>query len=180
LSETIKKSWYILQVVGSLKEANIISAIEKALEKAKISDAVEEIFVPYKSKIIVVFGKKKEKKVNSMPGYMFVNAEMTDEVWQCLTSVSGVSRVVGSKVAPTPISDEEVLRMKGEIKESRSVVNEEFSVGDNVEVIDGPLRSFMGTVDSVDVAKSKLKLTVYILGRATPVQLSFGQVKKAN
>jgi transcriptional antiterminator NusG len=158
------KNWYIVQSHSSF-ENKVASQIKDEAEKAEISDKIEEIIVPTHDVTEVKRGKRIQRKKKYFPGYVLIK-----------------SGFLGSRGTPIPVSDKEVEKILGQIKDGvaqpKSAV--EYNIGEKVQVIDGPFASFNGLVEDIDEEKLRLKVSVSIFGRPTPVDLEFNQVEKAS
>ncbi len=154
--------------------------IEDQIIKQKMSDFFERIVVPVVEVPEIKRGKKVLTEKKFMPGYILIEMEMTDESWHLVKSVPKTTGFLGSKTKPQPLSNAEAeaifKKLESETKTASS--SSLYNLGDNVLVIDGPFDTFSGTVEEIDAAAQKLKVSVSIFGKATPIELSFTQVKK--
>ena len=175
------KNWYIIQSHSSF-ENKVAKIIKEEFEKAKISDKIEEIIVPTHDITEVKRGKRVQRKKKYFPGYVLIKSEMDNNIYHMIKNIKKVSGFLGSKGTPVPVSDKEIEKILGQIKDGiaqpKSTV--EYSVGEKVQVIDGPFASFNGLVEDVDEDKSRLKVSVSIFGRPTPVDLEYNQVEKSS
>jgi transcription termination/antitermination protein NusG len=171
--------WYILHTVSG-SEKGVKRMIEDQIVKRKMSDFFEEIVVPVVEVPEIKRGKKVLSEKKFMPGYVLVKMKMTDESWHLVKSVPKTTGFLGSKTTPQSLSQAEVDRVFSQLEaESLTAsISSLYSIGDKVQVIDGPFDSFSGTVEEVDAEGQKLKISVSIFGKATPIELSFTQVKK--
>lgn len=171
--------WYILHTVSG-SEKGIKRMIEDQIVKKKMSDFFEEIVVPVVEVPEIKRGKQVLAEKKFMPGYVLIKMNMTDESWHLVKSVPKITGFLGSKTTPQSLSDNEVKRIFSQLEaESKTAsVSSLYSIGDKVQVIDGPFDSFSGVVEEVDIEGQKLKVSVSIFGKATPIELSFTQVKK--
>ncbi len=172
--------WYILHTVsGSEKRAK--QMIQDQIAKKNMSDQFEEIVVPIIEVPEVKRGKQVLTEKKFMPGYILIKMKMTDESWHLVKSVPKITGFLGSKTKPNAMNDQEVERifkqLESETKNASSLSL--YNVGDKIQVIDGPFDSFSGFVEEVDAQGQKLKISVSIFGKATPIELGFGQVKKS-
>ena len=171
--------WYILHTVSG-SENGVKRMIEDQIQKKKMFDFFEEIIIP----VIEVPEIKKGKKVISekkfMPGYILIKMNMTDESWHLVKSVSKITGFLGSKTNPQSLSEHEVQNIfqQLEAESKTAVISSMFAVGDKVKIIDGPFDSFSGSVEEVDAEGQRMKVSVSIFGKATPIELAFAQVKK--
>ena len=175
------KRWYTVSVLSNfekkVKEAILEGARQKGLE-----DMIEDVLVPTEEVVEVRRGQKVNTERRFMPGYVLVRADMTDEVYHLINSTNRVTGFLGPQGKPTPLRDAEVDRILGAVEESaeRPRPQISFEIGETVRVTDGPFESFSGQVEDVDESNARLKVSVSIFGRATPVELEYGQVAKAS
>ena len=173
------KNWYIVQSHSSF-ENKVAGLIREEAEKAKISDKFDEIVVPTHDVTEVKRGKRIQRKKKYFPGYVLIKSEMDNSIYHMIKNIKRVSGFLGSTDKPTPISDDEIRRILGQVNESavsqKTGIN--FEIGEKVKVCDGPFASFSGLIEEIDEEKSRLKVSVSIFGRATPVDLEFNQVEK--
>jgi len=175
------KSWYIVQSHSSF-ENKVAQLIKEEAEKAKVQEKIEEIVVPTHNITEVKRGKRVQRKKKYFPGYVLIKSEMDNELYHMIKGIKKVSGFLGSKGTPVPVSDKEIEKILGNIKDgvSQPKSSIEYNVGEKVQVIDGPFASFSGLVEDVDEEKARLKVSVSIFGRPTPVDLEFNQVEKAS
>jgi transcriptional antiterminator NusG len=136
--------------------------------------------VPTEKMVEIRKGKKVDAEHKFFPGYILVKMELSDETWLVVKNTPRVSGFLGSRNKPQPISDAEVEKIINQMKEGieRPQTNVNFETGEQIRVIDGPFASFVGVVEDVDIERSRLKVSVSIFGRYTPVELEFSQVEK--
>ena len=175
------KNWYIVQSHSSF-ENKVAKQIREEAEKSKISEKIDGIIVPTHDVTEVKRGKRIQRKKKYFPGYVLIKSEMNNDLYHMIKNIKKVSGFLGSKGIPVPVSDNEIERILGQIKDGIAQPKSgiEYSVGEKVQVIDGPFASFNGLVEDVDEEKSRLKVSVSIFGRPTPVDLEFNQVEKAS
>ena len=175
------KNWYIVQSHSNF-ENKVASLIKEEAEKAKISDKIEEIVVPTHDITEVKRGKRVQRKKKYFPGYVLIKSEMDNDLYHMIKSIKRVSGFLGSKGIPAPVPTEEVEKILGQIKDgvAQPQFGIEYSIGEKVQVVDGPFASFSGMVEDIDEEKSRLKVSVSIFGRPTPVDLEYNQVEKAS
>ena len=175
------KNWYIVQSHSSF-ENKVAGLIKEEAEKAKISDKIEEIVVPTHDVTEVKRGKRIQRKKKYFPGYVLIKSEMDNNIYHMIKNIKKVSGFLGTKGIPAPVSDKEIDKILGQIKDGvaqpKSTI--EYSIGEKVQVIDGPFASFNGLVEDIDEEKSRLKVSVSIFGRPTPVDLEYNQVEKVS
>ena len=173
-------NWYIVQAYSGF-EKKVVDLIKDELTKHKSMDNLGEILVPTHQITEVKKGKRTKKEKKYFPGYVLVKIELTKQIYHLIKNLQKVSGFLGSADKPTPISDEEIKRILGQVSESadnQKVSGISFEIGEKVKVCDGPFASFNGLIEEIDEEKSRLKVSVSIFGRATPVDLEFNQVEK--
>ena len=175
------KNWYIVQSHSSF-ENKVAQLIKDEAEKAKFTDKIEEIIVPTHDVTEVKRGKRIQRKKKYFPGYVLIKSEMDNELYHMIKNIKKVSGFLGSKGIPVPVSDKEIEKILGQIKDGVAQPKSgiEYNIGEKVQVIDGPFASFNGLVEDIDEEKSRLKVSVSIFGRPTPVDLEYNQVEKAS
>lgn len=175
--------WYVVNVYSGSEKKVAESLKEQAVTK-KMEDKIIDVLVPTEEVVEIKKGKKVSAEKKFFPGYILVKMEMDDNVWHVVKSTPRVSGFLGTKdglrLKPQPVSDKEVERIMKQMEEGveRPQVVASFEVGENVRVNDGPFASFVGVVEEVDAEKGRLKVSVSIFGRYTPVELEFSQVEK--
>ena len=173
------KNWYILQTYSGF-EQRVEKTINEMLKIHKLEYLVEEIFVPGEDVTRVKNGRKRKVHVIYYPGYVLIRMKLTDQLWHILMDIPRVSGFVGgTNKEPQPIKDEELVDIRSQMTEGirQTVLKDEFELGQQVVVIDGPFANFSGKIDEVNHDKNKLRVMISILGRSTPVELAFDKVK---
>lgn len=179
----IERKWYVIRVVNGT-EKKVRQAIENELEVSHIKDFVTRILIPTEKVLQLRNGKKVNKEVLLYPGYIYVELMDLGKVFNILLSVPGVLGFVGCKRkidTPKPLRAEEIALVLQKIDESISseaVLKNIYTVGEEIKVIDGPFNTFNGVIEEINEDKQRLKITVKIFGRKTPVELKFDQVEK--
>ena len=175
------KNWYIVQSHSSF-ENKVAQLIKEEADKSKVSEKIEEIIVPTHDVTEVKRGKRIQRKKKYFPGYVLIKSEMDNSIYHMIKNIKRVSGFLGTKGMPVPVSDKEIDKILGQIKDGvaqpKSAI--EYTVGEKVQVIDGPFASFNGMVEDIDEEKSRLKVSVLIFGRPTPVELEYNQVEKVS
>jgi transcriptional antiterminator NusG len=175
------KRWYSVSVLSNF-EKKIAEQIRHSVEENGLEDEIEEVLVPTEEVLEIRRGKKVTAERRYMPGYVLVRMEMTDRGYHLIHSINRVTGFLGPQGRPMPMRDSEVNSILNRLEEGqeapRSLIS--FEVGENVSVTDGPFEGFSGMVEDVDENASRLKVTVSIFGRATPVELEFTQVTKTS
>jgi transcription termination/antitermination protein NusG len=172
------KKWYVVHTYSG-HENKVRQNMEKAIQYAQLQDAFGEILVATENFAVLKNGKKTVTRRKTFPGYVLLEMEMSEETKRLVTNIPGVTHFVGDEKNPTPLSDVEIARIRGQGTPERERVHAEvpFKVGETVKVTDGPFCDFVGTVDEIDTDRGKVKVMVSIFGRATPVVLDFLQVQ---
>lgn len=174
------KRWYIIHAYSGF-EKKVAQAILETAATKNLSHHFEEVVVPTEDVVEVRRGKKIAAERKFFPGYVLAKMDMTDATWTLVKNTDKVTGFLGGKgIRPQPISDAEAASIFRQVQDGvdspRHTVH--YEIGENVKIIDGPFESFVGTVEDVDDGRSKLKVSVSIFGRATPVELNFDQVHK--
>jgi len=171
--------WYVLHVYSGY-EQKVKEAIEEKARKLKLQDHLGEIMVPTEEVVEVKRGKKVNSERKFFPGYVLIKLDLNDQVWHMVKDTPKVTDFLGANNKPAPVSQREAEALMKQIQEGvdspRPSVT--FDIGEEIKVADGPFASFNGTVEEVDEDKGKLKVSVSIFGRATPVELDYAQVEK--
>ena len=171
--------WYSLRVMSG-KEKNIETSILREVDENDISSEVEEIFVPFEKIVQVRNNKKQIKEKMFFPGYILIKMNLTANTKYIVENTPGVLSFVGPKgKSPVPLRDNEIKRIFGEVerKEGVEILEAPFKNGDAIKVIAGPFIDFTGFVENVNEDKQKVKVTISIFGRPTPIELDFFQVE---
>ena len=173
--------WYSVSVLSNF-EKRVAEGIKDAVAQQGLDDEIAEVMVPTEDVIEIRRGKKVQTEKRFMPGYVLVKMEMNDRTYHLVNSINRVTGFLGPQGRPSPMKDEEVARILNQVVEGqerpRSIIT--FQTGEQVNVTDGPFEGFSGMVEEVDQGNSRLKVSVSIFGRATPVELEFAQVAKAS
>ena len=173
------KRWYSVSVLSNF-EKKTAEQIKTAAADAGLEDQIEEVLVPTEEVIEVRRNKKVTAERRFMPGYVLVRMDMTDKGYHLINSINRVTGFLGPQGKPMPMRDEEVNAILNRVEEGeqapRTLIH--FETGEKVSVTDGPFEGFDGMVEEVDDENQRLKVTVSIFGRATPVELEYTQVSK--
>jgi len=173
------KHWYVVQAYSSFED-KVVERLKERIERSDLAEQFGEIIVPREEVVELKKGQKVNSQRKFFPGYILVEMEMNDETWHIVKDTPQVSGFLGSGGKPRPMPAKEVEALKQQIEEGveRPRPKVMFDVGDAVRVMDGPFASFNGVVEDVMEDKAKLKVSVSIFGRPTPVELDFVQVEK--
>ncbi|MBP3313550.1 MAG: transcription termination/antitermination factor NusG [Oscillospiraceae bacterium] len=164
--------WYVVHTYSGY-ENTVKATIEKTIENRHLEDVIQAVSIPMETVTEMTDNGPKVFERKVFPGYVLVKMVMTDEFWYIIKNVRGVTGFVGSGSKPTPLTEAEVAQLGMEKHEI--IVN--YAVGDNVRICDGPLTSFTGVVDMLDVDKNKVRVIVSMFGRETPAELELDQVE---
>jgi transcriptional antiterminator NusG len=173
--------WYVVHAYSGF-EKSVQRALLERISRSELQDKFGEILVPVEEVVEMKGGQKSISERKFFPGYLLVQMDMTDESWHLVKSTPKVTGFVGGRAhQPTPITDKEVENIMHQVQEGVEKPRPKvlFEVGESVRVKDGPFTDFNGNVEEVNYDKNKLRVSVLIFGRATPVELDFGQVEKA-
>jgi transcriptional antiterminator NusG len=173
------KRWYIVHAYSNF-EKKVADSIQEQARQKGLEDLFEAVVVPTEKVVEVRRGRKVEAERKFFPGYVLVKMELTDQAFHLIKNTPKVSGFLGSDNKPMPISDREAERILNQVQEGvdRPKPSVSYEIGEQVRVSDGPFASFNGIVQEVDEERARLKVEVSIFGRATPVDLEYGQVEK--
>lgn len=169
--------WYVVHTQSGF-EAKAKENLEQRIKTLNLADQIFEIVIPVRDVVMIKSGKKKEVKEKVFPGYILVRMNMDDNSWIAVRTTQGITGFVGAGTKPTPISDNEVQAIMKFVMQEQPKFKAKFSVGEAVKITDGPFSDFIGSIESIDDEKGKVKVLVSIFGRETPVELDFLQVSK--
>jgi transcription termination/antitermination protein NusG len=174
------KRWYSVSVLSNF-EKKVAEAIKDVVRQQGLEDEIEDVMVPTEDVTEIRRGRKVSVERRFMPGYVLVKMEMSDRAYHAIMSINRVTGFLGPQGKPTPLRDAEVARILNQVEEGverpRPMIT--FEIGEQVSVNDGPFEGFQGLVEDVDEENARLKVSVSIFGRATPVELEYTQVSKA-
>ncbi len=173
--------WYIVHAYSNF-EKKVAESIREQARNQGLEDAFSEILVPTEDVVEIRRGRKINAERKFFPGYVLVKMDLTDQAYHLIKNTPKVTGFLGSGSKPMPVSEREVARIIGAIEEGveRPKPTITFEIGEQVRVTDGPFASFNGTVEQVDEDRARLRVTVSIFGRATPVELEYAQVEKTS
>ncbi len=172
--------WYVIQAYSGY-EARVVKTLEEYIAREGMEDRFGDILVPTEEVVEVRDGKRRKSERKFFPGYVLLQVDMDDDTWHLVNSVPRVIGFVGGKSdRPSPITQKEADAILNRLAEAEEGPRLKvlYEVGEEIRVIDGPFSDFGGTVEEVDAEKGRLKVSVMIFGRATPVDLEFAQVEK--
>ncbi len=172
--------WYVLHVHSGFEKKVAQQIQEQAVQKG-LAEQFEEILVPSELVAETRRGQKINTEHKLFPGYVLVKMDMTDDTWHLVKDTAKVTGFLGTRSRPSPLSEDEVKRILSQNVDGAPVVRSivSFEIGEQVRVVDGPFTSFNGVIEEVDNEKSRVKVSVSIFGRLTPVELEYAQVEKS-
>lgn len=171
--------WYIVHVYSGF-EGKVAASIEEQAQQQGLDGDIEEVLVPTEEVVQIRRGQKINAERKFFPGYVLVKMDLSDEAYHLIKDTQKVTGFLGTGGRPSPISEAEAQRIMHQVQEGieRPRPSVTFEIGEQVRVCDGPFASFNGLVEDVDEERARLKVSVSIFGRATPVELEYGQVEK--
>lgn len=164
--------WYVVHTYSGY-ENKVASNLEKTVENRNLQDLITEVRVPTETVTEIKDNKTREVERKIFPGYVLVKMVLTDESWYVVRNIRGCTGFVGPSSDPIPLTDAEVAALGVETKQ----VEVSYGVGDSVQIIDGPLEGFVGIVEEIDTEKNRVRVTVSMFGRETPVELELDQAE---
>lgn len=171
------KSWYVIHTYSGY-ENKVKTNLEKRVDSMNMEDKIFRVLVPMEDEVEIKNGKKKIAKRKVFPGYVLVEMEMTDDSWYVVRNTPGVTGFVGTGSKPIPLLEDEVVNILRQMGLEEVRVKIDVSVGQSVRIINGPFADFVGIVKEILEDKGKLRVSVSMFGRETPVELEFAQVTK--
>jgi len=177
LDSGIDKHWYVIHTYSGY-ENKVKANLERRVASMGMQDKIFRVFVPTEEEIEFKDGKKKITKKKVFPGYVLVEMVMSDDSWYVVRNTPGVTGFVGSGSKPIPLEPDEVRAILKQLGFDEAKPKVAFSVGDVVRVISGPFENFDGRIEEVNVERGKLRVSISMFGRETPVELDFEQVEK--
>lgn len=176
-SKDKRAKWYVVHTYSG-HENKVANALKQRIETMGLTEKVLELLVPTQNRIKIAKGKKYEVAEKIFPGYLLVKMILSDDSWLTVRTTPGITSFVGVGNKPTPLPDSEVKAIQKFMQMEAPKYKASFSQGEAVKIIEGPFADFLGTIDSIDEEKGKVKVLVSIFGRETPVELDFLQVSK--
>ena len=174
-------NWYIVQAYSGF-EKKVADSIKDVMSKSSLETSLGEVLVPTHKVTEVKKGKRTQKQKKYFPGYILVKLDLNKQIYHKIKNIQKVSGFLGPEGKPVPVSENEVKKIMNQITETETNPSAgiSFEIGEKVRVCDGPFASFSGLVEEIDEDKSRLKVSVSIFGRPTPVDLEYNQVEKAS
>lgn len=169
--------WYVVHTQSGF-EAKAKEALEQRIKTLGYENKIFDIVIPLRNIVVIKKGKKKTVKEKVFPGYLLIKMIFDDDSWLVVRTTQGITGFVGAGNKPTPIAEKEVEAIKKFVEQEEPKFKTKFSVGEAIKVTDGPFTDFIGSIESVDESRGKLRVLVSIFGRETPVELDFLQVSK--
>ncbi len=171
------RRWYVIHTYSGYEE-NVAQNLKQRVESLDMEDKIFNILIPTEKKIKIKNGKRKVLEEKIFPGYILVEMMVTDESWYIVRNTPNVTGFIGTGTIPTPISEAEVKSLQKRMGVEDPKFQIDVEVGSSVRINEGPFKNMEGKVTAVDEAKGKVKVSVSIFGRETPVELDFLQIKK--
>tara|TARA_B100002051_G_C16596412_1_gene565608 strand:- start:227 stop:754 length:528 start_codon:yes stop_codon:yes gene_type:complete len=173
------KNWYIVQTFSGF-EQKVAETLKDLIKKQELGEKIEDVLVPMHEVTEVKRGKRVQRKKKYFPSYVLVKMDMNKELYHMIKNIQKVTGFLGVTGSPTPVSENEINKIMGRISEGTMIPKTQvsFDIGEQVKVCEGPFASFSGLVEEVDEEKSRLKVSVSIFGRPTPIDLEYSQVEK--
>ena len=171
------RQWYAIHTYSGYEE-KVAESINQRVESVDMADKIFGVMVPKEKMIEIKNGKRKVVEKKIFQGYVLVDMKMTKDAWYIVRNTPGVTGFVGTGTDPTPVSDDEIKKIKKRMGVEDPKHNIDFAIGEVVNITDGPFKGFDGAVSEIDAQKGKLKVMVSMFGRETPVELDALQVKK--
>ncbi len=177
---SVPARWYIVHAYSNF-EKKVAEAIRDQAARQGLSEKFEDIRVPTEEVLEVRRGQKRMREQRHFPGYVLVKMELTDDAYHLVKNTPKVTGFLGAQNKPQPVSEKEVQRILGEVEQAASAKPRRmivYDIGERVRVNDGPFQAFEGSVEEIDEERGRLKVSVSIFGRSTPVELEYSQVDK--
>jgi len=173
------KNWYIVQTFSGF-EHKVAETLKEIIKAKELNEKINEVLVPIHEVTEVKRGKRVQRKKKYFPSYVLVKMEMNKELYHMIKNIQKVTGFLGTTGIPSPVLEKEINKFMGRIKEGTLAPKTQvtFDIGEQVKVCEGPFASFSGLVEEVDEDKSRLKVSVSIFGRPTPIDLEYNQVEK--
>ena len=173
------RQWYAIHTYSGYEE-KVADSIRQRVDSVDMADKIFDVMVPKEKQIEIKNGKRKVVEKKIFQGYVLVEMKMTEDAWYIIRNTPGVTGFVGSGTAPSPVSDDEITKIKKRMGVDEPKHRIDFSTGEVVSIVDGPFKGFDGAINEIDTQKGKIKVLVSMFGRDTPVELDALQVKKVS
>jgi len=173
-----ERAWYVIHCYSGY-ENKVRFNLEQRIESMNMKDMIFDVVIPTQEEIEVKDGKRRSIERHVFPGYVLVNMKMDEESWYVVRNTPGVTGFVGMGEEPIPLRPEEVSQILRRMEAEAPTIKVTYKQGEKVRIIDGPFKDFQGTVDEIDMDRSKVRVMVNFFGRSTPVELDFLQVDKS-
>lgn len=171
------RNWYVIHTYSGYED-QVKESLKQRIESMGMQEKIFDVMVPTEKSIEMKGGKKKTVEKKIFPGYVLVEMVVAEDSWYVVRNTPNVTGFIGFGTRPTPISDEEIKKLKKKMGQEEPKYKIDFKLGDQVKIVDGPFKDFDGIVDDIDEQKGKIKVLVNMFGRETPVTLDFLQAKK--
>ncbi|NCD01248.1 transcription termination/antitermination protein NusG [bacterium] len=171
------RRWYVLHTYSGYEE-NVAQNLRQRIDTLDVSDKIFNVMVPVEKKIKIKNGKRKIVEEKIFPGYVMVEMVVTDESWYIVRNTPNVTGFIGTGTTPTPVSENEIKSLQKRMGVEEPKYKIDVSVGSAVRINEGPFKDMEGKITNIDEAKGKVKVSVSMFGRETPVELDFLQIKK--
>lgn len=176
-AEGTGRHWYVVHTYSGYEDA-VKEALQQRIESLGMQDMIFEVVVPKETQIVIKKGQPITEEKRIFPGYVLVDMIVTDDSWYAVRNTPNVTGFVGAGTIPIPVSPEEWKVIKKHMGQAEPKFKIDFSVGDNVIILDGPFANYEGVISTIDEEKGRVKVLITIFGRETPVELEFTQIKK--
>ncbi len=176
-AEGTGRHWYVIHTYSGYEDA-VKEALMQRIESLGMQDLIFDVVVPKETQIVIKKGQPVTEEKRIFPGYVLVDMTVTDDSWYVVRNTPNVTGFVGAGTIPVPVSPEEWKVIKRHMGQSEPKFKIDFTLGDNVVVLDGPFANYDGVISTIDEDKGRVKVLITIFGRETPVELEFTQVKK--
>src|SRR3989339_410800 len=173
----VQPKWYVIHIQTGY-ENKVKQALVQRVKSLGVEDKIFDVVIPTREVVAIKKGKKAKAIEKVFPGYVLVRMILDDDSWLVVRTTEGVTGFVGAGLKPTPISDREVEAIMKFVEQEQTKFKTKFSVGEAVKITEGPFAEFLGSVESIDEARGKVKVLVSIFDRETPVELDFLQIAK--
>jgi len=170
-------NWYIVQTLSNY-EKRVQTRVQQIIDEEKYKGKLFRVLVPMQQTVEVKNNKRQEKETKIFPGYVFIQMDIEDEIAYELRQIPGIAKFVGVGNKPSPVVEDEILKVLRKIGDTTKEIDVDFEVGEVIKVVDGPFRGYTGSISEINPLKGNIKAKISIFGRETPVELDFEQVEK--